>query len=295
DVIHGGFFLGCQKFYDWLKNLSDEDRGLINMKSVQSINQLYGHEEIDRLHRKDARFVNTCMMMTLSGSAVSDGLDNNRVISGVGGQYNFVAMAHALPDGHSILNLRSTRITGKGETSSIVWNYGHMTIPRHLRDIVVTEFGIADLRGKTDQVVMQRLLEITDSRFQQELVDTAKENGKIRSDYSINPSFAQNRVGEISDKLAKYKKRGLFNTFPFGTDLTEEEIFIGRALKILKKKKQNPMTMIATILKAFLLPADQKPYVKYLRRMQLDKADNFEEKLYQKLLAYEFSQFGKAR
>ncbi|TNF86215.1 MAG: acetyl-CoA hydrolase [Gammaproteobacteria bacterium] len=295
DVIHGGFFLGCQKFYDWLKNLSDEDRGLINMKSVQSINQLYGHEEIDRLHRKDARFVNTCMMMTLSGSAVSDGLDNNRVISGVGGQYNFVAMAHALPDGHSILNLRSTRITGKGETSSIVWNYGHMTIPRHLRDIVVTEFGIADLRGKTDQVVMQRLLEITDSRFQQELVDTAKENGKIRSDYSINPSFAQNRVGEISDKLAKYKKRGLFNTFPFGTDLTEEEIFIGRALKILKKKKQNPMTMIATILKAFLLSADQKPYVKYLRRMQLDKADNFEEKLYQKLLAYEFSQFGKAR
>ncbi len=294
DVIHGGFFLGCQKFYDWLKNLSDEDRGLINMKSVQSINQLYGHEEIDRLHRKDARFVNTCMMMTLSGSAVSDGLDNNRVISGVGGQYNFVAMAHALPDGHSILNLRSTRITGKGETSSIVWNYGHMTIPRHLRDIVVTEFGIADLRGKTDQVVMQRLLEITDSRFQQELVDTAKENGKIRSDYSINPSFAQNRVGEISDKLAKYKKRGLFNAFPFGTDLTEEEIFIGRALKILKKKKQNPMKMIATILKAFLLPADQKPYVKYLRRMQLDKANNFEEKLYQKLLAYEFSQFGKA-
>ena len=293
DVIHGGFFLGCQKFYDWLKNLSDEDRGLINMKSVQGINQLYGHEEIDRLHRKDARFVNTCMMMTLSGSAVSDGLDNNRVISGVGGQYNFVAMAHALPDGHSILNLRSTRITGKGETSSIVWNYGHMTIPRHLRDIVVTEFGIADLRGKTDQVVMQRLLEITDSRFQQELVDTAKENGKIRSDYSINPSFVQNRVGEISDKLAKYKKRGLFNAFPFGTDLTEEEIFIGRALKILKKKKQNPMTMIATILKAFLLPADQKPYVKYLRRMQLDKASNFEEKLYQKLLAYEFSQFGK--
>ena len=78
DVNHGGFFLGCQKFYDWLRNLSDEDRRLINMKSVQSINQLYGHEEIDRLHRKDARFVNTCMMMTLSGSAVSDGLENNQ-------------------------------------------------------------------------------------------------------------------------------------------------------------------------------------------------------------------------
>ena len=293
NVIHGGFFLGCQKFYDWLKNLSDEDRGLINMKSVQDINQLYGHEEIDRLHRKDARFVNTCMIMTLSGSAVSDGLENNRVISGVGGQYNFVAMAHALPDGRSILNLRSTRITGKGETSSIVWNYGHMTIPRHLRDIVVTEFGIADLRGQTDQEIIHRLLNITDSRFQQGLVNTAKKNGKISSDFTISAAFKQNRVDEISGKLRKYKDQDLFKTFPFGTDFTEEEIFIGKALKILKKKKQNPPLMLATILKAFLTPADQKPYQKYLKRMKLEKANSFEEKLYQKLLTYEFLKFKK--
>jgi hypothetical protein len=51
--------------------------------------------------------------------------------------------------------------------------------------------------------------------------------------------------------------------------------------------------MLATILKAFLIPADQKPYQKYLARMQLEKADNFEEKLYQKLLTYEFSNFEK--
>ncbi len=293
DVIHGGFFLGCQKFYDWLRLLSDEDRRLINMKSVQSINQLYGHEEIDRLHRKDARFVNTCMMMTLNGSAVSDGLDNNRVISGVGGQYNFVAMAQELPDGRSILNLRSTRITGKGETSSIVWNYANMTIPRHLRDIVVTEFGIADLRGKTDQEIIHRLLDITDSRFQQGLADIAKKNDKVSSDFTISSAFEQNRADEISGKLKKYKDQGFFAKFPFGTDFTEEEIFIGKALKILKKKKENPPLMIATILKAFFIPTDQKPYQKYLQRMKLDKAGSIEEKLYQKLLVYEFSRFEK--
>ena len=293
DVMQGGFFLGSQDFYDWLRNLNEEDRRLINMKSVQSINHLYGHEEIDQLHRQDARFANTCMMMTLSGSAVSDGIENNRVISGVGGQYNFVAMAQELPDGHSILNLRSTRISGKAETSSIVWNYGHITIPRHLRDIVVTEFGIADLRGKTDQEIIHRLLDITDSRFQQALLKTAQENGKIVSDYRISASFEQNRAQEISGKLRKYKQQGLFKTFPFGTDLTDEEIFIGRALKVLKKKKQNRVQLIMTILKAFLTPADQKPYAKYLKRMQLDKTSNFEEKLYQKLLAYEFSQFAK--
>lgn len=293
DVIHGGFFLGCQSFYDWLRNLSEEDRRLINMKSVQSINQLYGHEEIDRLHRKDARFVNTCMMMTLNGSAVSDGLENNRLISGVGGQYNFVSMAHALPNGRSILNFRSTRKTGKGETSSIVWNYGHMTIPRHLRDIVVTEFGIADVRGKTDREIIHQLLNITDSRFQQGLVETAQQNGKIRADYTISAAFTQNRVEEISKKLQHYKEQGLFNAFPFGTDFTDEEIFIGKALKILKRKKQNPTTMLWTLLKAFFTPADQKPYEKYLRRMKLDKANSLEEKLYQKLLTFEFSRFDK--
>ena len=293
DVIHGGFFLGCQSFYDWLRNLSEEDRRLINMKSVQSINQLYGHEEIDRLHRKDARFVNTCMMMTLNGSAVSDGLENNRLISGVGGQYNFVSMAHALPDGRSILNFRSTRKTGKGETSSVVWNYGHMTIPRHLRDIVVTEFGIADVRGKADREIIHQLLNITDSRFQQGLVETAQQNGKIGANYTISAAFTQNRVEEISKKLQHYKEQGLFNTFPFGTDFTDEEIFIGKALKILKRKKQNPTTMLWTILKAFFTPADQKPYEKYLRRMKLDKANSLEEKLYQKLLTFEFSRFDK--
>ena len=293
DVIHGGFFLGCQSFYDWLRNLSEEDRRLINMKSVQSINQLYGHEEIDRLHRKDARFVNTCMMMTLNGSAVSDGLENNRLISGVGGQYNFVSMAHALPNGRSILNFRSTRKTGKGETSSIVWNYGHMTIPRHLRDIVVTEFGIADVRGKTDREIIHQLLNITDSRFQQGLVETAQQNGKIGANYTISAAFTQNRVEEISKKLQHYKEQGLFNAFPFGTDFTDEEIFIGKALKILKRKKQNPTTMLWTILKAFFTPADQKPYEKYLRRMKLDKANSLEEKLYQKLLTFEFSRFDK--
>ena len=158
---------------------------------------------------------------------------------------------------------------------------------------MVTEFGIADLRGKTDQEIIHRLLEVTDSRFQQRLVNTAKENGKIDRVYSINTVFKQNRANEISSKLAKYKDRGLFDAFPFGTDLTEEEIFIGRTLKILKNKKQNLPLMIATILKAFFIPADQKPYQKYLARMQLDKANSLEEKLYQKLLIYEFSQLRK--
>jgi hypothetical protein len=168
-----------------------------------------------------------------------------------------------------------------------------MTIPRHLRDIVVTEFGIADLRGKSDKEIIVQLLNITDSRFQEGLAQDAKKNGKISREGTIKPEFKRNHAREISRRLKRYKDQGLFQPFPFGTDFTEEEIFIGKALKILKKKKQNPPVMIATILKAFLKPVDQKPYAKYLKRMGLEEASNFEEKLYQKLLTYEFSKFGK--
>ena len=52
---------------------------------------------------------------------------DGQVVSGVGGQYNFVAMAHSLPDAHSILALRSTAKGGVA-TSNILWNYGHTTI-----------------------------------------------------------------------------------------------------------------------------------------------------------------------
>lgn len=40
----------------------------------------------------------------------------------------------------------------------MVWQYGHVTIPRHLRDIVITEYGVADLRAQTDSEVIKRLL-----------------------------------------------------------------------------------------------------------------------------------------
>src|SRR5260221_6025402 len=93
------------------------------------------------------------MMVTLSGAAVSDGLADGRVVSGVGGQYNFVAMAHELERARSILLLRSTREAGGRVESNIVFNYGHVTIPRHPRDIVVTQHGVADLPGRTDAEV----------------------------------------------------------------------------------------------------------------------------------------------
>ena len=104
-------------FYAGLRELPAEQRRLFAMRGISFVNELYGHEwELKCAQRRHARFVNTTMMVTGLGAAVSDALEDGRVVSGVGGQYNFVAMAHALPEARSILCLRATR-TARGATS----------------------------------------------------------------------------------------------------------------------------------------------------------------------------------
>ena len=283
QIMQGGFFLGPQSFYKWLRELPDDEKKLINMKSVQKINQLYGHEDLDRLHRKNARFVNSCMKYTLLGAAVSDGLENGQVISGVGGQYNFVAMAQELPDGNSILNLRSTRNEKGKIRSNIVPFYGHITIPRHLRDIVVTEYGIACIRGCTDQEIIKRLINISDSRFQDELIKWAKKVGKLEKDYEIPKAYRNNYPHTYLGIIHKYKKEGYFNKFPFGTDLTDDEIVIGAALKSLKSDLYSKRRLIKTLSRGLFMKP-QGDDARLLKRMKLLETHGLKEWIYQKLL-----------
>ena len=95
-MLHGAFFLGPQSFYRALREMAPEQIARIQMMPVSFTNELYGDEDAKRRARVDARFVNNAMMATLLGAAISDGLENGQVVSGVGGQYNFVAQAFAL-------------------------------------------------------------------------------------------------------------------------------------------------------------------------------------------------------
>ena len=104
-------------------------------------------------------------------------------------------MAHALDDARSILMCRSTRTKGDKVSSNIVWNYGHTTIPAHLRDIVITEYGIAMLRGQREKDVIARLLNIADSRFQPQLLEQAKALGQNAADYEIPAQLSQQYPG----------------------------------------------------------------------------------------------------
>jgi acyl-CoA hydrolase len=288
-VSHAGFFLGPNSFYKYLKDLPIATRKLIRMKQISKINHLYGHEEIDRLQRKNGRFINNCMKVMLNGAACSDALENNKQVSGVGGQYNFVAMAHELPDARSILQLRSTRTNSKGKVeSNIVLQYGNCTVPRHLRDIVVTEYGIADLRGKTDEEVAIELIQIADSRFQSQLMAKAKKTGKLPYSYKLDERFKNNFPWKIKMFIEAEQEKGFFSPFPFGTDFTDEEIKIGKALKYLKKIKGSKIGFLFFLLGSFFYKVDSQKFVGLLRRMELQNPKAFKEKLMKKILLNAF-------
>ncbi|QJI31747.1 acetyl-CoA hydrolase/transferase family protein [Pseudomonas sp. ADAK18] len=278
--VHGGFFLGPRSFYDRLRDLPQSKRLEFNMTRISYINELYGQEELKRLQRLDARFINSAFTVTLLGAGVADQLEDGRVLSGVGGQYNFVAQGHALEGARSILILRSWRESAGEVSSNIVWEYGHCTIPRHLRDIVITEYGIADLRGQTDAKVIEALLNITDSRFQEALIEQAQKAGKLPKNFQLNPRFADNTPERLQAIQARHPR--LFPEYPLGCDFTDEERDLLRALNWLKSKFK--LTEIFELGKAALDAPEPEAFPEHLQRMGLAKPDGLKEDLYQRLL-----------
>ncbi len=284
--LEGAFFLGSHALYDWLRGLDGEDWDGLVMARVSHVNELYGgRETLDRAQRCHARFFNTCMMQTLLGAAVSDGFADGQVLSGVGGQYNFVAMAHALEDGRSILLLRSTHTLRAQAQSNLVWNYGHITIPRHLRDIVVTEYGVADLRGQCDEEVILRLLAITDARFQKGLVETAQRAGKLDRAFRLPATWSSNTPQALGAALRPLKAAGLFGTFPFGSDFDATEQRLLSALGELERVTATPLGKAGAILRSLLpfLPAPDAQAC--LARLRLDAPHGIYERVLARLVS----------
>lgn len=289
-VCHGAFFIGPKDFYKALNEMPEQERKLFSMTGVDYVNQLYGDEKLKSLQRRQGRFVNAGMMVTLLGAVVSDGLESGNIVSGVGGQYNFVSMAHALEDGRLMMMVRSTKKSKGKLSSNIVFNYGHTTIPRHLRDIVVTEYGIADLRGKSDQEVIKEMLNVADSRFQGELLDQAKKAGKIPADYEIPEVFRNNTPERIMEMIRPLKAEGYFKDFPFGTDYTHEEVTLARALRGLKDSvSTRKYRTVAGIVRHFFAkpPAAIRPM---LRRMKLDVPNCMKERALRAAVVYALRQ-----
>lgn len=294
-VLHGGFFLGPRDFYEKLRELADETRDAICMTSVLRTNQLLLDYPLYCAQRRDARFINTGMLVSLSGAVTSDALEDGTVISGVGGQYNFVAMAHDLPGARSILCIRATRGSGRELRSNVVPHYGHTTIPRHLRDIIVTEYGVADLRGQDDAEIIRRLIAVADSRFQDELAQAARASGKLPENYRVPAEYRHNLPGRLAQALAGARQGGLLPDYPFGTELTQEEITLAASLRRIKALSEEPAHFLARSVRALLHHPQHEEARHYLERIHLEHPETSREFLLQQLLLLDLEERGFLR
>lgn len=284
-ILHAGFFLGPPAMYEALDAMSLFERAELCMAPINFVNELHGDHELKVAQRRHARFINSGLVATLGGAVASDGLETGHVVSGVGGQFDFVSMAHALPEARSILLVRSTRTKKDGGLeSSIRHQYGHTTIPRHLRDVVITEYGIADLRGRSDAEVCAAMIEVADSRFQDELVAAAKRRGKLPADYRVPDACRHNVPQHLEDRLAPVAQ--YFPELPFGSDLTRVEIDIARALRTVRG---TPQPELENLIKAIAVPPDAEPY---LERMDLLHASSAQQRVLQRILTYALSSAG---
>ena len=185
--------------------------------------------------------MNTTMIVTLLGAAASDALESGQVVSGVGGQYNFVAMAHALPDARLLMMLRATHDNKDGlqEQHRLELRPRHDPAPpaRH-RDHRVR-------RGRPARPVRRRGGQAPDRDRRLALPGRAgrarpRRTASWRPTTSCPSATATTCRRRWRTSCTPGREAGLLPDFPFGTDLTDDELHIVRALKKLKHASAAP-------------------------------------------------------
>jgi len=278
--LHAAFFLGSNALYQRLRSLNATEIDGIAMTGVRFVNTLDDDFRSKSDQRREARFVNSTMMVTLDGACVSDAIEGKRVVSGVGGQHDFIGMAQRLPDARSIIMLPSTRTSSGKTTSNIVFEYPHTTIARQFRDIVVTEYGAADLRGASDCDVMMRLLNITDSRFQLALLRDAQAAGKIVAGYQIPDAFRDNSPRRLARQFGSETMANLPH-FPLSSDFSEAEAKVAVALSYLKQFAGSKLALTRLLFQ----PSDRsETWGDELERMGLERVNGIGERINRRLL-----------
>jgi hypothetical protein len=157
------------------------------------------------------------------------------------------------------------------------WNYGHQTIPRHLRDVFVTEYGVADVRGKSDAETIAAMLAVTDSRFQDVLAAIAKAAGKLPKAFEIPRAHRENFPERVAEALKPARDAGLLPSFPFGSDFDEVEQRLIPALQLLREAQRTPLRLPGLLWQGMRQPPDA-PNLECLARLGLDKPTTFSER-----------------
>jgi len=141
--------------------------------------------------------------------------------------------------------------------------------------------------------VIKRMLNITDSRFQKQLLNKSKKAGKLEKDYQIPEEYRNNFPEKIAELLKPYQDHGYFKIFPFGTDLTDDDVALGSSLKVMKALgESSKLKLAAGLLSEFFKPAPASA-AHHLKRMKLDKPGSLKERIYRKMILFALRNNGK--
>lgn len=154
------FLMGTRKLYNFVDHNED-----VLIEAVDYTNDPFVVAKIDNIIS-----INSAIQVDLMGQTNSE-MIGNRQFSGVGGQVDFVRGASRAKGGKAIIAMPAT--AAKGKISKIVplLDEGSaVTTSRNDIDYVVTEFGIASLKGKTLRQRAKALIEIADPRFKPSLI-----------------------------------------------------------------------------------------------------------------------------
>ncbi|HEX6121035.1 MAG TPA: acetyl-CoA hydrolase/transferase C-terminal domain-containing protein [Dongiaceae bacterium] len=294
-LLHAAFFIGPKEFYRRLRQMDEAERANFHMKPISFTNGLSGPDAADRrAMRRKAAFINEGMIATLLGEIASDTRDDAIVVSGVGGQYNFVVQAHMLEDARSIIAVNATRTARGKTTSNIRLSASHATVPRHLRDIVVSEYGVANLRGRTDRDCIAAIIAIADSSFQRHLLEAAQSAGKIERRFEIPPQHRRNHPDVLEALLAPLVRSGRLPAYPFGTDLDDIERNVAAALQGLKTAPGGYLLVFSRAIRASFL-ARSKAAQAVLERLGLEPPKSPRDMLLARLVKWHIHQAESGR
>ena len=166
--IVAGILMGSKRLYDWV-----DDNPMIEMHRSEYVNDPFVIAQNERMVA-----INSAIEVDLTGQVCADSI-GPKLYSGVGGQLDFIYGASRAKDGIPIIALPSTVTMKDGTTLSKIalmlkHGAGVVTTRNHVR-FVVTEFGVAELYGKTIRERAQVLIKIAHPDFRDELTHQAKE------------------------------------------------------------------------------------------------------------------------
>ncbi|RPI24308.1 MAG: 4-hydroxybutyrate CoA-transferase, partial [Chloroflexota bacterium] len=163
-----GFIIGTRRLYEWV-----DDNPIIELHPTEYVNDPF---VIAQNERQVA--INSAIEVDLTGQVCADSI-GPKLYSGVGGQLDFIYGASRSKGGVPIIALPSTTTLRDGTCISRIVTMlkpgaGVVTTRNHVR-YIVTEFGIADLYGKTIRQRTQALIGIAHPQFREDLAHQAQE------------------------------------------------------------------------------------------------------------------------